>query len=128
MSTDSEQVTTPAPPPRRRRFDTGTFALVGPPVIWLVAFFIVPVLIAGAFSVGVLAFFRDEAAFSLDAWIDFLNGSAYLDLFWKSARMSLIVSIISVLLVPNIGCPLDRVRPQGRKSVCDQATCAYIRS
>ncbi|MEO5633740.1 ABC transporter permease [Gaiella sp.] len=98
MSSDTDTVPTPAPPTRRRRVDLGTFGLVGPPVVWLVVFFVVPVIIAGAFSVGILAFFQDEAAFSLDGWIDFLDGSAYLHLFWKSARMSLIVSVIAVLL------------------------------
>ena len=41
-------------------------------------FFVVPVVIAAAFSVGILAFFQDEAHFSLGGWVDFLNGSAYL--------------------------------------------------
>lgn len=83
---------------RRRRFDVGTFGLVGPPVVWLVVFFLVPVGIAATYSIGVLSFFQNEAAFSLDGWTDFLDGSPYLHLFWKSVRMSLVVSVVSVFL------------------------------
>ena len=74
------------------------FGLVGPPVVWLVVFFLVPVGIAATYSIGVLSFFQNEAAFSLDGWTDFLDGSPYLHLFWKSARMSLVVSVVSVFL------------------------------
>ena len=83
---------------RRRRFDVGTFGLVGPPVVGLVVFFLVPVGIAATYSIGVLSFFQNEAAFSLDGWTDFLDGSPYLHLFWKSVRMSLVVSVVSVFL------------------------------
>ena len=98
MSSDPETVKPPAPPKRRRRFDVGTFGLVGPPVVWLVVFFLVPVGIAATYSIGVLSFFQNEAAFSLDGWTDFLDGSPYLHLFWKSVRMSLVVSVVSVFL------------------------------
>jgi spermidine/putrescine transport system permease protein len=88
----------PAPPPRRRRRPSGTIGLIGPPTFWLVVFFLVPVGISAAYSVGALSFFPGEAALSLDGWVDFLDGSAYLSLFWKSVKLSLIVSVASILL------------------------------
>jgi spermidine/putrescine transport system permease protein len=89
----------PAPPSQgRRRRDTGTLWLIGPPVAWLVLFFLIPVGIAAAYSVGALSFFPGEAALSLDGWRDFLDGSAYLRLFWKSLKLALIVSIVSVVV------------------------------
>ena len=86
------------PPAGRRRPRLGTLGLVGPPVLWLVVFFVAPVGIAAAYSVGALSFFPGEAALSLDGWIDFLNGSAYLSLFWKSVKVAAIVSVFSILL------------------------------
>ena len=90
---------TPAPPRRgRRRLRLGTAGLVLPPTLWLVVFFLVPVGISAAYSVGALSFFPGEAALSLDGWRDFLDGSAYLSLFWKSVKIALIVSVASILL------------------------------
>lgn len=86
------------PPPRRRREHAGTFGLMGPPVAWLVLFFLLPVGIAGAYSLGALSFFPGEANLSFEAWRDFLDGSAYLRLFWKSVKLALIVSVVSVVL------------------------------
>jgi len=73
-------------------------SLVGPPVGWLVVFFLGPVAIVAAYSVGLLTLFPGDALFTLDSWRSFLGGSVYLGLFWKSVRMSLIVSTSVVLL------------------------------
>jgi len=90
---------TPAPPRKGwRRPRLGTAGLVLPPTLWLVVFFLVPVGISAAYSVGALSFFPGEAALSLDGWRDFLDGSAYLSLFWKSVKIALIVSVASILL------------------------------
>lgn len=92
-------VDTPAPPRKGwRRPRLGTAGLVVPPTLWLVVFFLVPVGISAAYSVGALSFFPGEAALSLDGWRDFLDGSAYLSLFWKSVKIALIVSVASILL------------------------------
>jgi spermidine/putrescine transport system permease protein len=88
----------PAPPRRRRRGPSGTWLLVGLPTLWLVVFFVVPVGISAAYSVGALSFFPGEAALSLDGWVDFLDGSAYLSLFWKSMKLALIVSVVSIVI------------------------------
>lgn len=96
----TETTADPAAPPQtgRRRERFATLGLVGPPTAWLVVFFLVPVGIAGAYSVGALSFFPGEAALTLDGWRDFLDGSAYLRLFWKSVKLALIVAVASILL------------------------------
>jgi spermidine/putrescine transport system permease protein len=97
----SEAAEPVAPPaiPRRRRIDLATPALLGWPVAWLAVFFVVPIAIVAAYSVNVLylPLFGGEHPVTLQAWHDFLHGSAYLGLFWKSVKMSLIVSTVVVL-------------------------------
>lgn len=90
-----------SPEPRRgRRFrvDLRTPSLLGLPLAWLAVFFVVPITIVAAYSVGELSLDPGPHAFTLTAWHDFLHSSIYLELFWKSAKMSLIVSTIVVLL------------------------------
>ena len=69
------------------------------PVLWLVAFFVVPVAVVALYSVGVLSLFKTDQGFTLFSWKHFLGGgSVYLGLFWKSIRMSLTASVVVVLL------------------------------
>jgi spermidine/putrescine transport system permease protein len=79
--------------------------LLGGPLLWLVLFFVVPVVFIAAYSVGGVALFpTDEGVLSFEDWGRFLGGgSIYLGLFWKSIRMSLTVSAIVVLLSYPIG-------------------------
>jgi spermidine/putrescine transport system permease protein len=92
------------PPPaarRRPRLDLTTPGLLGLPVAWLALFFVVPVGIVAAYSVGALylsVFPGGEHPVTLQAWRDFLHGSEYLGLFWKSVKMSLVVSTVVVAL------------------------------
>ena len=80
-------------------------------MLWLVIFFLVPVVLIALYSVNVFSLFPGGQDFTLDAWKNFLDGSPFLDLFWKSVRMSLIVSVVAVLArVP------DRVLPRARRS------------
>ncbi|MBI3648461.1 MAG: ABC transporter permease [Actinobacteria bacterium] len=72
--------------------------ILSPPVSWLVLFFLVPIGIVAAYSVGALSFFPGDQALSLGGWERFFRGSIYLSLFWKSVRISLTVSVVSVLL------------------------------
>lgn len=92
----------PAPvavrPVRGRRRGLRTLGLLSPPVVWLVIFFLVPIGIVSAYSVGALSFFPGDQALSLANWQRFFHGSIYLSLFWKSVRMSLTVSVACVLL------------------------------
>jgi len=85
---------------RRRRLDLTTPALLGLPVAWLALFFVVPVAIVGAYSVDALylPLFPGAHPVTLQAWHDFLHGSAYLGLFWKSVKLSLVVSVVVVVL------------------------------
>jgi len=89
----------PAPPRRRRlRLDLTTPTLLGLPLAWLAVFFLVPIAIVAAYSFDVYSINPGPHGFTLTAWHDFLHSSVYLSLFWKSVKMSLIVSAIIVLL------------------------------
>src|SRR2546421_8094082 len=85
---------------RRRwmRLDLATPGLLGLPVSWLVVFFIVPIAIVAAYSFDVYSLFPGKHGFTLAAWREFAHSPVYLTLFWKSVKMSLIVSAIIVLL------------------------------
>src|SRR5262249_17660841 len=65
---------------------------------WLLVFFIAPIGIVAAYSVDVLALFPGPHSFTLSSWHDFFHSGLYLRLFWKSVKMSLIVSALVVLV------------------------------
>jgi spermidine/putrescine transport system permease protein len=98
MAVEARKIETTAPGVTARPH-TGlvTAGLLGLPVLWLVVFFLVPVGLIFLYSVNVFSFFPGEQAFTLDAWKNFLDGSPFLDLFWKSIWMSLVISVIAVL-------------------------------
>jgi spermidine/putrescine transport system permease protein len=75
-----------------------TSGLLAPPVLWLGIFFLVPVVLIFLYSVNVFALIPGTQHFTFDAWHNFLDGSPFLDLFWKSIRMALIVSVAAVLI------------------------------
>src|SRR5436309_9749935 len=78
-----------------------TPGLLGPPLVWLLVFFIVPIGIVGAYSVDALhgpEIFAQAHNVTLAAWTHFFRSSVYLGLFWKSVKMSLIVSGVVVAL------------------------------
>ncbi|GIV00586.1 MAG: polyamine transporter PotB [Actinomycetota bacterium] len=83
--------------PRRRR-DRSTLGLISGPLGYLVAFFVVPVVLVGAYSVGALTLLPQDHYLSLRPWVDLLQSDVYLGLFWKSVRMSLIVSVASLVM------------------------------
>ena len=96
-----EAEATPAPARARRRWarlDPTTPSLLGLPLAWLAVFFLVPIGIVGAYSLNALSLYPGEHPVTLDAWRDFLHSSIYLGLFWKSVKMSLIVSTIILVL------------------------------
>ena len=82
----------------RVRLDLTTPTLLGLPVAWLVVFFLVPIAIVAAYSFDVYSLFPGKHGFTLAAWREFAHSPVYLMLFWKSVKMSLIVSAIIVLL------------------------------
>jgi spermidine/putrescine transport system permease protein len=91
-----------ASPPfqRRARYQRafGTLGLVSPSLGYLVLFFLIPVLTVAAYSVGLLTLTSRDAFLSVQPWRDFLFGSIYLGVFWRSVEMALVVSVISVVL------------------------------
>jgi spermidine/putrescine transport system permease protein len=89
----------------RRRERGTTAALLSAPLLWLLLFFVAPVLYVAAYSIGAIKLFpTDAGVISLDDWTHFLHGgSVYMGLFWKSIRISLTVSIVVVLLAYPIG-------------------------
>src|SRR5881275_2020844 len=84
--------------PRRLRLDLTTPTLLGLPLAWLGVFFLVPIAIVAAYSFDVYSIDPGPHGFTLEAWRHFLHSSIYLSLFWKSVKMSLIVSAIIILL------------------------------
>src|SRR3989454_981254 len=80
------------------RLDLTTPTLLGLPLAWVAVFFLVPIAIVAAYSFDVYSINPGPHGFTLTAWHDFLHSSVYLSLFWKSVKMSLIVSAIIVLL------------------------------
>ncbi len=82
-----------------------TAGLLSAPMLWLLLFFVAPVLYVAAYSIGAIKLFpTDAGVISIDDWRHFLaGGSVYLGLFWKSIRISLTVSIVVVLLSYPIG-------------------------
>src|ERR1044071_3722225 len=89
-----------APPRQRRRFrlDRAPPSLLGLPLGWLAVFFLVPIGIVAAYSFDVYSLDPGPHGFTLTAWHHFLHSSIYLKLFWKSVKMSLIVSALIVVL------------------------------
>src|SRR5215471_11022160 len=83
---------------RRLRLDLTTPMLLGLPLGWLAVFFLAPIAIVAAYSFDVYSLDPGPHGFTLTAWHDFLHSSIYLRLFWKSVKMSLIVSTIIVAL------------------------------
>ena len=76
-----------------------TAALIAPPLLWLVIFFAIPVVLVALLSVGGIVLFPGDEVWTLSSWKSFLDlDSVYLGLFWKSIKMSLIVSAICVVI------------------------------
>jgi len=61
-------------------------------------FFLVPIGIVAAYSVDVFSIYPGKHPLTFSGWHDLFHNGIYLRLFWKSVRMSLIVSAIVVVL------------------------------
>jgi spermidine/putrescine transport system permease protein len=83
-------------PKRRSHTGLATAGLLALPTLWLAVFFLVPVVLIFLYSVNIFSLYPGGQYFTLDAWKDFLDGSPFLDLFWRSIWMALIVSVVSV--------------------------------
>src|SRR3954466_6673409 len=100
MAVQGEAGPPPVRLPRRRRVraDLTTPTLLGLPVAWLVVFFLVPIAIVAAYSFDVYSLFPGKHGFTFAAWRSVAHDSIYLRLFWKSVKMSLVVSALIVAL------------------------------
>lgn len=89
----------------RRRDQASTAALLSGPLLWLLLFFLAPVVYVALYSVGGIKIFpTDAGVWSVGDWKHLLvGGSVYMGLFWKSVRISLTVSLIVVLLAYPVG-------------------------
>jgi spermidine/putrescine transport system permease protein len=88
---------------RRFRLDLTAPTLLGLPVAWLIVFFVVPIGIVAAYSLDALSITNGPHPVTLTAWRHLFTGDPflghiYLALFWKSVKMSLIVSAVIVAL------------------------------
>lgn len=80
-----------------RRRHRATRALLAVPLGWLLLFFVVPVALVAAYSIGVLATFTREEGISFLSWQLFFTGeNVYMQLFWKSLRTALVVAAAAV--------------------------------
>src|SRR3954466_10791287 len=82
----------------RLRSAFATTTLLGFPVAWLVAFFLVPIAIVALYSFDVYSLFPEKHGFTPAARRAFIHSSVYLGLFWKSVNMALTVSVVVVVL------------------------------
>jgi spermidine/putrescine transport system permease protein len=100
MAVEAEAGVQPARVPRLRslRRHLTTPSLLGLPLAWLVVFFFVPIAIVAAYSFDALSLYPGKHPLTLKPWHDFLHSAVYLRLFWKSVKMSLVVSAIIVVL------------------------------
>ena len=88
---------------RRFRLDLTAPTLLGLPVAWLIVFFVVPIGIVAAYSLDALSITNGPHPVTLTGWRHLITGDPflghiYLALFWKSVKMSLIVSAVIVAL------------------------------
>jgi len=94
-----EVAAVPARAPRRRRLRhaLATPGLLGLPLGWLICFFLVPIGIVAAYSLGP-SLATSPHPVTLQTWHDFLHNTTYLRLFLSSFELSLIVSAMVVAL------------------------------
>ena len=81
---------------RRHRVTRWLLAL---PLGWLLLFFVIPVALVAAYSVGILATFTREEGISFASWQMLFSGdNVYMLLFRKSLITALIVAVAVVIL------------------------------
>lgn len=80
----------------RMRRRLATLGLLSPSLVYMGIFFLLPVGLVVAYSLGALTLFPGDRYLSLESWGYVFGRSLYMDLFWKSVRMSLTVSVLVV--------------------------------
>jgi spermidine/putrescine transport system permease protein len=108
----------PVPPAaggrRRHRRGLATLGLLSSPLAYLGLFFLLPVALVAAYSVGALTLLPQDLYLSLRPWQDFLGSSVYTGLFWKSVQISLTVSVVCVLMAYPVAYFLSMVAGKRR--------------
>jgi ABC-type spermidine/putrescine transport system permease subunit I len=104
----SQAPSTPQEPRRRPKGAAATWAILGAPIAFIVFAFVLPVILIAVYSVGGISGLspNDIPQWTLTPWKDFITSSTYMGginpmgsgLFWKSVRMSTVVSITSLVL------------------------------
>jgi spermidine/putrescine transport system permease protein len=87
--------------PRRRRRMQGRWlllALLGPGVLWLAAFVVVPLIFTIAMSFWKSTIFGTTPDFQFGNYRDALGSALYLDLLWKTLRIGVVSTLISLVL------------------------------
>jgi spermidine/putrescine transport system permease protein len=99
VAVEAQKIARPATRKKGHRARPGltTAGLLGPPLLWLGIFFLVPVVLIFLYSVNVFSLYPGGQYFTFDAWKNFLDGSPFLNLFWKSVKISIFVSLGAVL-------------------------------
>ncbi|MEX0983774.1 MAG: ABC transporter permease [Actinomycetota bacterium] len=85
-----------------------SWAVVAAPLFWVILFFVTPVIMIAVYSVGGISGLspNDIEHWTITPWKDFATSPVYMGglnplgsgLFWKSVRMSTIVSLTSMVL------------------------------
>ncbi len=85
---------------RRPKGAAATWGILSAPLLWVIVFFVVPVIMIAIYSVGGISGLspNDIAKWTVTPWKDFLLSDVYMGLFWKSVRMSTIVSLTALVL------------------------------
>lgn len=73
-------------------------ALIGPPSLYLVCFFLLPLGIMAVFSFRAGTIGAERGVFTLKHYQDFLANASYHRLLWRSGLIALVIAAVSTLL------------------------------
>ena len=72
--------------------------LIGPPIIFLVVLFIIPMVMMFLFSFRSSTFGNGDQGWTLENYQNFFNQPGYLGLLWRSVLIAFVTALISILL------------------------------
>ena len=86
------------PPPRVRRRDWVTAALLAPGVIWMTLFLVAPLLMMLYVSFWTQTTFAIKPVLTLSSWKFFFSSATYLDALWTTLRIWLITLVATLAI------------------------------
>ncbi len=86
------------PPPRARRRDWVTAALLAPGVIWMTLFLVAPLLMMLYVSFWTQTTFAIKPVLTLSSWKFFFSSATYLDALWTTLRIWLITLVATLAI------------------------------